>query len=151
MKWLTFETEAYAVYKSLRKWGNFIMQAAIDHPAGWVTGIFMDSTTALKKWMSIDIPTRIDHCSAKEMRFRSWADNVAYVRHMNIHMAWWPGGVNDWADLLSRIADKLAVCAEAREEEIRRGVLMPMHRHTYHEQTEVMAVVGGCPDAQWGI
>ena len=30
-KWLTFEQEAYGMYRALRKWGNFIMQCTIDH------------------------------------------------------------------------------------------------------------------------
>ncbi len=132
LKWLTFETEAYATYKALRKWGNFIMRVAIQYPDRWVTGMFLDSTTALSKWLSVDVPTHIDHCCAKEMRFRAWADKVAFVRYMNIYMAWWPGGVNDWADLLSRIADKLARCAEERAAQEREGIMMPMHRHSYH-------------------
>jgi hypothetical protein len=132
LKWLTFETEAYATYKALRRWGNFIMRVAIQYPDRWVTGLFLDSTTALSKLMAIDVPTQIDHCCAKEMRFRSWADKIYYVRYMNIFMAWWPGGVNDWADLLSRIADKLKLCADERAAQEREGVLLPMHRHSYH-------------------
>ena len=68
---------------------------------------------------------KIDVCSAKEIRFRSWADKVGHARYMN----WWPGGVNDWADLLSRIADKLAECAEEREI---LTIVMPVQQHSYH-------------------
>ncbi len=60
-------------------------------------------------------PGGIDFCSAKELRFRLWADKVGCVRYTNMYMNWWPGGVNDWADLLSKIADKLAEGAEERE------------------------------------
>jgi len=146
LRWLTFETEAYATYKALRKWGNYIMRVAIKYPDRYVTGLFLDSTTALSKLMGIDVPTQIDHCCAKEMRFRSWADKIAFVRHMNIYMAWWPGGVNDWADLLSRIADKLAKCAEERSEQERAGVMLPMHRHTYHPPAAEVAEGVGVPE-----
>ena len=128
-KWLTFEQEAYDVYRALRKWGNFIMQCTIDHKERHLVGLFLDSTTALSQWMSSTVPGSIDVCSAKEMRFRSWADKVGYVRYMNMYMNWWPGGVNDWADLLSRIADKLAECAEERE---KLAIVMPVQQHSYH-------------------
>ena len=128
-KWLTFEQEAYGMYLALRKWGSFLMQVTIDHPEKWLIGLFMDSTTAVSQWMSITVPGPIDFCNAKEMRFRSWAEKVGWVRHMNMFMNWWPGGINDWSDLLSRIADKLAECAEERD---RARSLMPMQRHSYH-------------------
>ena len=127
------------MYLALRKWGSFLMQVTIDHPEKWLIGLFMDSTTAVSQWMSITDPGPIDFCNAKVMRFRSWAEKVGWVRHMNMFMNWWPGGINDWSDLLSRIADKLAECAAERD-----GVraLMPMQRHSYHE--------GGAEDAKAG-
>lgn len=92
--------------------------------------------------MSITVPGSIDFCSAKEMRFRSWAEKVGYVRYMRIYMNWWPGGVNDWADLLSRIADKLAECAEERE---RLAMVMPLQVHSYHTGHRTREKESGVP------
>jgi hypothetical protein len=50
---------------------------------------------------------------------------------MNMYLAWAPGGVNDWADLLSRIAEKLAAAAMERE---RQRIMMPMMRHSHAPQ-----------------
>lgn len=75
------------------------------------------------------MPGPIDFSSAKEMRFRGWAEKVGFVKYMNMYMALTPGGVNDWSDLLSRIAGKLAECAAERE---RLAAVMPMTVHSYH-------------------
>ena len=129
-KWLTFEQESYGMYLALRKWGRFLMQATIDHPDRCLIGLFMDSSTAVSQWLNVTVPGNIDFCNAKALRFRSWADKVSFVRYMNMHLAWAPGGVNDWADLLSRIADKLAEAALERE---RSRIMMPMMRHSYRD------------------
>ena len=67
------------------------------------------------------------------MRFRSWADKVNFVRYMNMHLAWAPGGINDWADLLSRVADKLQEAAQERE---RLKMMMPMMKHSHHQSDD---------------
>ena len=83
--------------------------------------------------MNIIVPGNIDFCNAKSLRFRSWADKVNFVRYMNMYMAWAPGGCNDWADLLSRIADKLQEAAQERE---RLKMMMPMMKHSHHQPAE---------------
>ena len=119
------------------------MQVTIDHPDKWLVGLFMDSTTAVSQWLSITIPGPIAFCNAKEMRFRSrsWAEKVGWVRHMNMFMNWWLGGINDWSDLLSRIADNVAECAAERD---RTRALMPMHRHSYHVGEPGAEEADGC-------
>ena len=92
---------------------------------------FMDSSTAVSQWLNITVPGNIDFCNAKALRFRCWADKVNFVRYMNMYLAWAPGGVNDWADLLSRIAEKLAAAAMERE---RQRIMMPMMRHSHHSE-----------------
>ena len=140
-KWLTFEQEACGMHLALRKWGSFLMQVTIGHPDKWLVGLFMDSTTAASQWLSITAPGPIDFCNAKEMRFRSWAEKVGWVRHMNMFMNWWLGGINDWSDLLSRIADNVAECAAERD---RTRALMPMHRHSYHVGEPGAEEADGC-------
>jgi hypothetical protein len=111
-KWLTFETEAYGMVKALKRWGKFLMQVTIDQGDRWAVSLYMDSSTALSKWMNVDVPGSIDFCNAKELRFRAWAEQVGYVKYMNFCMKFIPGLCNDWADLLSRVAEKLATVAE---------------------------------------
>ena len=136
-KWLTFEQEAYGMYLALRKWGRFLMQATIGHPNRCLVGLFMDSSTAVSQWLNITVPGSIDFCNFKELRFQCWEDKVDFVRYMNMYMAWVPGGVNDWADLLSRIAEKLAAAAMERE---RQRIMMPMMRRivTIDYQTKII-------------
>ena len=44
-----------------------------------------------KKWMSVSIPSHVDHANATELRFLSWADKIAYVAWMQFDMRWIPG------------------------------------------------------------
>ena len=132
-KWLTFEQEAYGMYLTLRKWGRFLMQATIDHPDRCLVGLFMNSSTAVSQWLNITVPGNIDFRNAKALKFRCWVDKVKFVRYMNMYLAWAPGGVNDWADLLSRIAEKLAAAAMERE---RQRKMMPIMRHSHHSEGE---------------
>ena len=69
--------------------------------------LWMDSTVATKRWMSISVPSHIDHANAKELRFLSWAVKIAYVGWMKFDMRWIPGSANDFGDLLSRMAEKI--------------------------------------------
>ena len=104
---MIFELEAYGMYTALRKWGKLLMQATREHSDRTMVALRMDSTTAIAKWFSLQIPGEIESCSAKEMRFRSWAEKVSYVKYMTMHLGFCPGGLNNWSDLQSRIADKL--------------------------------------------
>jgi hypothetical protein len=108
----------------------------------------MDSSTALSKWMNVDVPGTIDFCNAKELRFRAWAEHVGYVRFMNFCMKFIPGLCNDWADLLSRVADKLAAVTEEQMRafgETPPAILMPMSRMSYHGEREALEH-GSVPD-----
>ena len=69
--------------------------------------LWIDSTVATKKWMSISVPSHLDHANAKELGFLSWADKIAYVEWMKFDMRWVPGSANDFGDLLSRMAEKI--------------------------------------------
>jgi hypothetical protein len=55
-KWLTFETEAFGMVKALKRWGKFLMQVTIDQRDRWAVSLYMDSSTALSKWMNVDVP-----------------------------------------------------------------------------------------------
>ena len=92
----------------------------------------MDSTTAIARWFSVQITGEIDFCSAKEMRFRSWAEKVSYVKCIMMHLGFCPLGLNNWSDLLSRIADKLQACVDERDARIREIKIAPMTRMSYH-------------------
>ena len=49
------------------------------------------------------------------IRFLSWAEKVSYVRYMNLDMKWIPGSANDFADLLSRMAERIGEAVKQRE------------------------------------
>ena len=145
-QWMIFELEAYGMYTALRKWGKLLMQATMEHSDRTMVALRMDSTTAIAKWFSVQIPGEIDFCSAKEMRFRSWAEKVSYVKYMMMHLGFCPGGLNNWSDLLSRIADKLFACVEERDARIREIKMAPMTRMSYHkEKSDARQAAGAAP------
>ena len=115
-KWLTFELEIYACYRALRKWSSTLMQVAACRSDVAIL-VMLDSTTAVSKFMSVQIPGPIDHACAKEKRFLGWMDKVAIMLHMRYKMRfkWWPGSAHDFPDLLSRCASKLQECVDERE------------------------------------
>ena len=122
------------------------MQATMEHSDRTMVALRMDSTTAIAKWFSVQIPGEIDFCSAKEMRFRSWAEKVSYVKYMMMHLGFCPGGLNNWSDLLSRIADKLQACVEERDARIREIKMAPMTRMSYHkEKSDAQHAAGAAP------
>jgi site-specific DNA-cytosine methylase len=127
-KWLTFEIEAFGMYKALRRWGSFLMQAGVR---GWVAPplLWMDSSTATAQWTGVGIPGVIDHASAKAQRFQGWAEKIQYVQWMDLDMKWIPGHANDFADLLSRCADLIKKSAKELD-----GLpkVFPMMRMKYH-------------------
>jgi hypothetical protein len=90
-KWLTFEIEAYGMYRALRKWAGILMRTQTLGPGVWPPLLWMDSTAAVAKWAGVTVPAAIDHANAKEKRFLSWAEKVSYVRYMNLDMKWIPG------------------------------------------------------------
>jgi hypothetical protein len=114
-KWLTFEIEIFGMYRALRKWAALLMQVCQQGRETWPPLLWMDSTTGVAKWASVSVPGHIDHACAKEKRFLGWAEKVAYTKWMDLDMRWIPGSANDFADLLSRMADKLHSCIEERE------------------------------------
>ena len=114
-KWLTFEVEAYGMYRALRKWAGLLMRIEQLGPGTWPPLLWMDSTTAMSKWIGVSVPQEIDHANAKEKRFLSWAEKISYVRHMKMEMRWIAGSANDFADLLSRLAEQIGKAVRERE------------------------------------
>lgn len=102
------------MYRALRKWAGVLMRTAQLGAGTWRPLLWMDSTTAVSKWVGVSVPSMLDHACAKEKRFLGWAEKVAYVAWMDFDMRWIPGSANDFADLLSRSADKLRQCLEER-------------------------------------
>ena len=100
--------------------GKLLMQATMEHSDRTMMTLRMGSTTAIAKWFSVQIPGEIDFCSAKDMRFRSWTEKVSYAKYMMMHLGSFPGELNNWSDLLSRIADKLQACVEERDARIEK-------------------------------
>ena len=132
-RWLTFEVEMYGMYRALRKWAGMLMQVAQLGNVTWPPLLWMDSTTAVAKWVGVSVPAVIDHACAKEKRFLGWSEKVSYVRWMKFEMKWIPGSANDFADLLSRMADRLHQCIEER------GASLQM----YHMHVAVVHHVSG--------
>jgi hypothetical protein len=128
-KWLTFEVEAYGMYRALRKWAGLLMRIEQLGPGTWPPLLWMDSTTAMSKWIGVSVPQAIDHANAKEKRFLSWAEKISYVRHMKMEMRWIAGSANDFADLLSRLAEQIGKAVRERE-------MMP-HFHSIKRMTKV--------------
>ena len=64
-KWLTFEVEAYGMYRALRKWAGLLMRIEQLGPGTWPPLLWMDSTTAMSKWIGVSVPQAIDHANAK--------------------------------------------------------------------------------------
>ena len=94
---------------------SILMRTQTLRPGVWPPLLWMDSTTAVAKWAGVTVPAAIDHANAKEKRFLSWAEKVSYVRYMNLAMKWIPGSTNDFADLLSRMADRIGEAVKQRE------------------------------------
>ena len=114
-KWLTFETEAYGMYRALWKWAGILMRTQTLGPGVWPPLLWVDSTTAVAKWAGLTVPAAIDHANAKEKRFLSWAEKVSYVRYINLDMKWIPGSANDFADLLSTMVERIEEAVKQRE------------------------------------
>ena len=145
-QWMLFELEVYGMYTALSKWGELLMRATMEHTDRTMVALRMDSMTAIAKWFSVQIPGEIDFCNAKEMRFRSWAEKVSYVKYMMMQSGFCPGGLNNWSDLLSRIADKLQACVEERDARIREIKMTPMTRMSYHkEKSDAQHAAGAAP------
>ena len=79
-KWLTFEVEAYGMYRALRKWAGLLMRVEQLGLGTRPPLLWMDSTTAMSKWIGVSVPQAIDHANAKEKRFLSCAEKISYVR-----------------------------------------------------------------------
>ena len=88
-------------------------------PGTWPPLPWMDSTTTMSKWVGVSIPQSMDHANAKEKRFNSWAVKVSYVKYMDMEMRWIAGSGNDFADLLSRLAEQIGKAVRERDEEPR--------------------------------
>jgi hypothetical protein len=93
------------------------------------------------KWVGVSVPAVIDHACAKEKRFLGWSEKVSYVRWMKFEMKWIPGSANDFADLLSRMADRLHQCIEER------GASLQM----YHMHVAVVHHVSGYESYDLGL
>ncbi len=113
-KWLTFEVECYGMYRALKKWAGVLMRVGQLGEGQWPPLLWMDATVATSKWLGISVPSHIDHANAKELRFLGWAEKVSYVKWMGFDMRWIPGSANDFADLLSRMADRIGQAVEAQ-------------------------------------
>ena len=85
-EWLTFEVEAYGMYRALRKWAGLLMRISQLGPGTWPPLLWMDSTTAMSKWVGVSIPQPIDRANAKEKRFNSWAEKVSYVKYVDMEV-----------------------------------------------------------------
>ena len=96
------------MFRALYKWSKLLMRVGSMGDAAFPPLLWMDSTTALSKWMGVSVPSEIDHANAKEKRFLGWSEKVSYVRWMKFDMRWIPGSANDFADLLSRLSERIA-------------------------------------------
>ena len=103
-KWLTFEEEAYGMKRALVKWAGLFMRVAQLGIGRWPPLLWMDSTLALQKWLSLGVPAKLDDANSKAIRLMNRYDDVSYVQAMDFDMRWIPGSFNDFADLLSRLA-----------------------------------------------
>ena len=70
--------------------------------------------------MAMQDPGPIEHAGAKEMRIRGWAERMSFLNLLPVHTAFCPGELNSFADLTSRIADKLQEAVTRRAEESKR-------------------------------
>ena len=118
-KWLTSEVETYGMYRALRKWAGLLMRLSQLGPGTWPPLLWMDSSTAMSKLVGVSIPQSIDHENAKEKRFNSWAEKVSCVKYIDMEMRWIAGSANDFASLLSRVAEQIGKAVRERDEEPR--------------------------------
>ena len=81
----------------------------------WPPLLWMDSTATVAKWAGVTVPAAIGHANAKETRFLSWAEKVAYVRYMNLDMKWVLGSADEFVDLLSRMTERIGEAVKQRE------------------------------------
>ena len=91
------------------------------------------------------MPQAIDHANAKEKRFLSWAEKMSYVRHMKMEMRyrWIAGSANDFADLLSRLAEQIGKAVRERE-------TMP-HFHAMTRMTKIKEDEKGIDEERQGV
>ena len=103
-RWHTFETEALAIYRAIRKWKSILIGAIKDpweHPK---IVILSDSRTTLARWSR---PEKISSGSAKAKRFEGWALEMSFLRFLPVTYGFIDGENNSLADLFSRIAHDL--------------------------------------------
>ena len=110
MRWLTFETELYAMVLGVKFFGSFITTATTNFPVSGPAKIafWSDSTTALSQWSSLTLPAdTTDYLSAKARRFYAWADEVSFTAHWPLFIKHIPGETNDLAHIMSHLGDQM--------------------------------------------
>jgi site-specific DNA-cytosine methylase len=136
-KWATFEKEMYGAYRGMKKWGRLMIQAMQKCKDRTVCkiSIRMDNSTATKQWIDMQNPGIIDFAGPKEMRFLGWAEKMSFTRELNIDASYIPGNMNSFADLVSRIAQKLGDAAQRKKHREYDTVVAHTEVHTFSSES----------------
>ena len=148
---LTFERETLGMYLAVDKWRKLIAKAAGRFKpvaAGGVHKVvlMMDNTTATSKWMSLGVPTALDHTSAKGQKYATMADEMAFLTALPVMMSWIPGECLSFPDMLSRIEQMMKEATALRKAAPK--CVMPLSVHSYYpaadaEEAEVTQLPEG--------
>jgi hypothetical protein len=127
----------YRCYRALKKWGNLLIQAMpYRHKGAHKISIRMDNSTATKHWIDMQNPGIIDFAGPKEMRFMAWAEKMAFTRELPMDTQFIPGNMNSFADLVSRITEKLGEAARRRKHKEMDVIVAHTEMHTFDTGSE---------------
>ena len=137
-RWATFEKETYGCYRAMKKWGNLLIQAMSKQGKDKTPKISvrMDNSTATKQWIDMQNPGIIDFAGPKEMRFLGWAEKMSFTRELPMDVSFIPGNMNSFADLVSRIADKLGEAARRKHAASHDTIVAHTEMHTFETAAE---------------
>ena len=90
----------------------------------------MDNTTTTSKWMSLGVPTSLDHTSAKGQKYATMADEMVFLTALPVESRWIPGECLSFLDMLSRIEQMMKGATALRKAAPK--VAAPLSVHSYY-------------------
>ena len=132
---LTFERETLGMFLAVDKWRKIIAKAAARFKPVQAGGcckvvLMMDNTTATSKWMSLGVPTALDHTSAKGQKYATMADEMAFLTALPVESRWIPGECLSFPDMLSRIEQMMKEATALRKAAPKMAA--PLSVHAYY-------------------
>ena len=94
------------MYLAVDKWRKPIAKAAGRFKPVATGGVhkvvlMMDSATATSKWMSLGVPTSLNHTSVKGQKYATMADEMAFPTALPVMTSWIPGKCLSFPDMFT--------------------------------------------------